>query len=102
MIVDLETRNEKGRSFEDINLDRKIRHKKLGTLTPRQFVDALELEVGWIMNPYFPTTPTGFKDTQELKKWCISNQPSYKRYIPEVVRYFALKYDIPKVCVELK
>ena len=37
---------------EDIKLDRKIRHKKLGIMTPRQFVDALELEVGWIMDPY--------------------------------------------------
>ncbi|MBQ9656709.1 MAG: hypothetical protein IJV38_11945 [Prevotella sp.] len=94
MIVDLKTGKKIGKTFEDINLDRKIRHKKLGILTPRQFVDALELEVSLIMDPYFPTIIKGFKDRNELKDWCISNQPSYKKYIPEVVNYFALKYGI--------
>lgn len=29
-----------------------------------------------------------FKDRAELKKWCMSEQPYYKKYIPEVVDYF--------------
>ena len=35
-----------------------------------------------------------FKDRQELKEWCINNQPYYKKYIPEVVNYLAKKYNI--------
>ena len=94
MIIDIRTRKKVGKSFEDVNLDRKIRHKKLGILTPRYFVEAMELEIGLIMDPYMNTSIKGFKDREELKEWCISNQPSYKKYIPEVVDYFALKYDI--------
>lgn len=30
----------------------------------------------------------------ELKKWCMDNQPYYKKYIPEVVNYFREKYNI--------
>lgn len=30
----------------------------------------------------------------ELKKFCMDNQPYYKKYIPEVVEYFAVKYNI--------
>ena len=30
----------------------------------------------------------------ELKKWCMYNQPYYKKYIPEVVEYFANKFDL--------
>lgn len=29
----------------------------------------------------------------ELKEWCISEQPYYKKYIPEVVNYFWNKYS---------
>ena len=29
-----------------------------------------------------------FKTKQELKKWCMDNQPYYKKYIPEVVNHF--------------
>lgn len=35
-----------------------------------------------------------FKDKDELKKYCIENQPYYKKYIPEAVKYFAAKYKI--------
>lgn len=31
---------------------------------------------------------------QDLKKFCIEHQPYYKKYIPEVVNYFANKYNI--------
>jgi hypothetical protein len=30
----------------------------------------------------------------ELKAWCMDNQPYYKKYIPDVVNYFAKKYNI--------
>lgn len=30
----------------------------------------------------------------QLKEWCIYNQPNYKKYIPEVVNYFAKKYNL--------
>lgn len=29
-----------------------------------------------------------FKSRTEIKKWCMTNQPYYKKYIPEVVNYF--------------
>lgn len=29
-----------------------------------------------------------FKTRAELKKWCMENQPYYKKYIPEVVNHF--------------
>ena len=35
-----------------------------------------------------------FKDRQELKEWCINNQPYYKKYIPEVVDYFSQMHNI--------
>ena len=97
MIIDIKTQKKIGKSFEDINLDRQIQHKKLGILIPRQFVEELELEIRLIMDPFFPSARKGFKDRKELKDWCICHQPSYKKYIPEVVSYFALKYDIPDV-----
>lgn len=33
---------------------------------------------------------------EELKKWCMENQPYYKKYIPEVVNHFAKQYNITK------
>jgi hypothetical protein len=29
-----------------------------------------------------------FKNKDELKKWCMENQPFYKKHIPDVVNYF--------------
>ena len=29
-----------------------------------------------------------------LKKWCMENQPGYKKYIPEVVQHFAELYNL--------
>ena len=31
---------------------------------------------------------------EELKEFCMDNQPYYKKHIPEVVNYFAKKYNI--------
>jgi hypothetical protein len=30
----------------------------------------------------------------ELADWCTSNQPNYKKLIPDVVNYFADKYGL--------
>lgn len=34
------------------------------------------------------------KNKADLKKWCMQNQPYYKKYIPEVVQYFSERYKI--------
>lgn len=34
------------------------------------------------------------KTKQELKAWCKDNQPYYKKTIPEVVTWFAKKYQL--------
>ena len=31
---------------------------------------------------------------KDLKEFCMSNQPYYKKYIPEVVEHFAQKYNL--------
>jgi hypothetical protein len=31
---------------------------------------------------------------QQLKEFCMDNQPYYKKHIPEVVDYFAKQYQI--------
>ena len=48
--------------------------------TVRDFIEALEVRLMY----------QDFKDKQELKKWCMSEQPYYKKYIPEVVKHFDL------------
>lgn len=35
-----------------------------------------------------------FKNREEVKKWCMENQPYYKKYIPGVVNYFCQRYQI--------
>jgi hypothetical protein len=32
-----------------------------------------------------------FKSKDEVKKWCMENQPYYKKYIKEVVDYFEVR-----------
>lgn len=32
-----------------------------------------------------------FENKLELKKWCMDNQPYYKKYIKEVVDYFEVR-----------
>lgn len=33
-----------------------------------------------------------FHDTTEIKLWCMSEQPYYKKYIPEVYKHFVKKW----------
>ena len=46
--------------------------------TVRDFIEALEVRLMY----------QDFKNRDELKKWCMSEQPYYKKYIPEVVKHF--------------
>lgn len=60
--------------------------------TVQNFIDALEPQADMIMSGRSWRKPLKSKD--ELKRWCMDNQPYYKKYIPEVVSYFAHKYAL--------
>jgi len=53
------------------------------------FIEDLEPMFNQITNGSSWQKP--FKSKQEIKDWCMSNQPYYKKYIPDVVNYFAQK-----------
>jgi len=60
--------------------------------TVQNFIDELEpmlhsIQIGesWLAK---------ITNKTELKKWCKDNQPYYKKHIPEVVNYFAKKYNL--------
>jgi len=55
--------------------------------TVRNFIEELEPTFNMIMRGQSWQKP--FKSKEEVKRWCIDNQPYYKKYIPEVVSYFA-------------
>lgn len=57
--------------------------------TPQDFIDELEPTFNQIMNGFSWQKP--FSDREELKEWCMDQQPYYKKYIPEVVDYFFAK-----------
>lgn len=61
--------------------------------TVQSFIDDLEPQINQIYEGNSIYKP--FKNRQELKKWCMDNQPYYKNYIPDVVNYFANKHNIP-------
>ena len=58
----------------------------------QDFIDELNPTLEMIMERRSWQSPLSTK--KELKQWCMSNQPYYKKHIPEVVDYFAEKYDI--------
>lgn len=58
----------------------------------KDFIEALEDDISYIMTDTSIIPP--FKNKDELKKYCMDNQPYYKRYIPEVIEHFANKYNI--------
>jgi len=60
--------------------------------TVQSFIDELEPMLHQIMTGNSWMKP--IKTKEELKKWCMENQPYYKKYIPEVVKYFCKKYKI--------
>ena len=56
--------------------------------TVGDFIDAVEPQF-YIRDKYYRNG--GFGNKEELKKWVVSEQPYYKKYIPEVYRYFLYK-----------
>ncbi len=56
--------------------------------TVGDFIDAVEPQF-YIRDKYYRNA--GFENKEELKKWVVSEQPYYKKYIPEVYRYFLYK-----------
>lgn len=58
----------------------------------KDFIEALEDDISYIMADTSIIPP--FKNKDELKKYCMDNQPYYKKYIPEVIEHFANKYNI--------
>lgn len=58
----------------------------------KDFIEALEDDISDIIDD-LSIIPL-FRNKDELKKYCIENQPYYKKYIPEVVEHFANKYNI--------
>jgi hypothetical protein len=57
--------------------------------TVQSFIDELEPTFDMIMRG--ESHNSIFKTDQELKEWLKSNQPYYKKYIPEVFKYFKNK-----------
>lgn len=53
--------------------------------TVKDFIDHLELTFKFVKHK--------FKTKVDVKKWCMSEQPYYKKHIPEVVEYFYNKLN---------
>jgi hypothetical protein len=53
------------------------------------FIKDLEPTFNLIMNNHSHQKP--FITKEEVKKWCMENQPYYKKHIPEVYNYFINK-----------
>ena len=60
--------------------------------TVAHFVMDLEPTFNMIMNNNSWQKP--FTTKEELKKWCMENQPYYKKHIPEVYQYFLNKTNL--------
>ncbi len=54
--------------------------------TVGSFINDLEPSFDMIMRNQSHVKP--FKTKDEVKKWCMDNQPYYKKHIPDVVNYF--------------
>lgn len=52
----------------------------------QDFIDELEPQFNMIVNGNSWLKP--FESEQNLKNWCMDNQPYYKKHIPEVFNYF--------------
>lgn len=59
--------------------------------TVQSFINELEWLFNMIMSGKSHVKP--IKDSKELKEWLKSNQPYYKKHIPEVYKYFKVKFD---------
>lgn len=56
------------------------------------FIKDLEIQIRVIMNGESWRKP--FTSKKELSDWCKSNQPFYKKPIPEVNNHFAKLYNL--------
>ena len=56
------------------------------------FITELQPSANMIQNRRSWQKP--FQSRDEVKKWCMENQPYYKKYIPDVVNYFCQLYSI--------
>jgi hypothetical protein len=57
--------------------------------TVQGFINELEPTFNQIMNGN--SWMKLFKTKDDVKKWCMDNQPYYKKHIPDVVNYFYAK-----------
>jgi hypothetical protein len=63
--------------------------------TVQDFIDELEPSFNTIQRQdNFWDTNAGFKSKKEVRDWCKSNQPYYKKHIPEVANYFIKKAQL--------
>jgi hypothetical protein len=60
--------------------------------TVQDFINELEPTFNMIINKH--SWQQSFKTKEEVKKWCMDNQPYYKKYIPEVTKYFIKKANL--------
>ena len=54
--------------------------------TVQNFIDDLNFSFSYVKDT--------FKTRNELKEWCMSNQPYYKKYIKEVVEHFNIELKL--------
>ena len=62
--------------------------------TVQDFINDLEPIFNEIQSNASNWQNKGFKTKEEVKKWCMDNQPYYKKYIPEVTNYFIKKANL--------
>lgn len=60
--------------------------------TVQAFIDDLSMVLEMVQTNKSWKNPLTTKS--ELKVWCKDNQPYYKKHIPDVVNYFAQKYNL--------
>lgn len=60
--------------------------------TPTDFIQELEPSLDQIMRGMSYVQP--FTTKKQLDDWCKSNQPYYKKRIPEVEHYFIIRYGL--------
>ena len=54
--------------------------------TVQDFIDELEVVFKYVVNR--------LNTREQLKEWCMSEQPYYKRHIPEVYNHFLAKTNL--------
>ena len=59
--------------------------------TVGDFIDHLEIAYKYHGKVGRTELETPFKSKDEIKEWCKSEQPYYKKHIPEVYKYFLKK-----------